>query len=151
MCDQGGSYFSHMSAKTQYIEIWLSVRRSKPVIRVLRKRLVMKKLLSLRIVFVVTLVVMAIILSGPATAKDNTKVRKRSVIATVPDGYHCVHVTYKGEYKDGEISYDAALASADSANDLRLLIKLGGGEINVGSASAGLSLQSDDEDLKVGR
>ena len=28
-------------------------------------------------------------------------------------------------YSDGEITYDAALAHADSANDLRLLIKLG--------------------------
>lgn len=54
-------------------------------------------------------------------------------------------------YTDGEISYDAALASADSANDLRLLIKLGGGDVNIGTAAAGLSLQSDDEDLRVGR
>ncbi|MDQ7915349.1 PilT/PilU family type 4a pilus ATPase [Pseudomonas sp. 102515] len=30
-----------------------------------------------------------------------------------------------GLYRDGEISYEAALAHADSANDLRLLIKLG--------------------------
>lgn len=29
-------------------------------------------------------------------------------------------------YRDGEVSYDAALASADSANDLRLMIKLSG-------------------------
>ncbi|MCZ6640962.1 MAG: type IV pili twitching motility protein PilT, partial [Gammaproteobacteria bacterium] len=28
-------------------------------------------------------------------------------------------------YSEGEITYDAALAHADSANDLRLLIKLG--------------------------
>ena len=30
-----------------------------------------------------------------------------------------------GLYRDGEISYEAALAHADSANDLRLMIKLG--------------------------
>ena len=29
-------------------------------------------------------------------------------------------------YRSGEVSYDAALASADSANDLRLMIKLSG-------------------------
>ncbi len=50
-------------------------------------------------------------------------------------------------YSDGEISYDSALASADSANDLRLMIKLSGG--NHGRAAStttqGLSLESSDD------
>ncbi len=53
-------------------------------------------------------------------------------------------------YIDGEITYDSALASADSANDLRLLIKLQGGENPVSAAAAGggvqgLSLEGSDE------
>ena len=53
-------------------------------------------------------------------------------------------------YNDGVISYDAALASADSANDLRLLIKLSGGKQTGGGQRAvpaattqGLSLEDD--------
>ncbi len=53
-------------------------------------------------------------------------------------------------YNDGEISYDAALASADSANDLRLMIKLSGGERSGMSASTqGLSLQASDDELGI--
>ena len=50
-------------------------------------------------------------------------------------------------YRDGEITYESALASADSANDLRLLIKLSGGEIQVESSpqTQGLSLESTEE------
>jgi twitching motility protein PilU len=45
-------------------------------------------------------------------------------------------------YNDGQITYESALASADSANDLRLLIKLSGGseKPNV-NPSQGLSLE----------
>jgi len=51
-------------------------------------------------------------------------------------------------YSQGEITYEDALAHADSANDLRLLIKLGSesdGD-HLSSMSQGLSLQSGEED-----
>lgn len=46
-------------------------------------------------------------------------------------------------YKEGEISYESAIASADSANDLRLLIKLSGGGVETPSfnPAQGLSLE----------
>jgi twitching motility protein PilU len=47
-------------------------------------------------------------------------------------------------YNAGEISYDSALAAADSANDLRLMIKLSGTEqpqFAAAASSQGLSLQ----------
>jgi len=50
-------------------------------------------------------------------------------------------------YVAGEASYDSVLASADSANDLRLMIKLAGeAPINSGVDLGGLSLQSSDDD-----
>ena len=54
-------------------------------------------------------------------------------------------------YAAGEITYDNALASADSANDLRLMIKLAGDGAAIGSASAGLSLESNDGDTGMRR
>lgn len=55
-------------------------------------------------------------------------------------------------YTSGEITYEAALASADSANDLRLMIKLAGEAPEGASADmAGLSLQSTDDDMHVRR
>ena len=51
-------------------------------------------------------------------------------------------------YAQGEITYEDALAHADSANDLRLLIKLGSetdGE-HLTSMSQGLSLEVSDEE-----
>ncbi len=51
-------------------------------------------------------------------------------------------------YVQGEITYEDALAHADSANDLRLLIKLGSetdGE-HLTSMSQGLSLEVSDDD-----
>ncbi len=55
-------------------------------------------------------------------------------------------------YKEGEISYDSALASADSANDLRLMIKLAGeAPAGASGAVAGLSLESNEDDLAVRR
>jgi len=51
-------------------------------------------------------------------------------------------------YRDGDITYDVALTHADSPNDLRLLIKLGGGD-GSGAAMSGassLSLEEDDGD-----
>lgn len=45
-------------------------------------------------------------------------------------------------YQQGKISYEEALRNADSANELRLQIKLASGEDN---ASNGLSLQSTDD------
>lgn len=55
-------------------------------------------------------------------------------------------------YTDGVISYDAALASADSANDLRLMIKLAGDQPASESGNiAGLSLESTDDELQVRR
>ena len=50
----------------------------------------------------------------------------------------------------GEITYDSALASADSANDLRLLIKLAG-EGPASTGMSGLSLQSTDDDVGTRR
>jgi len=50
-------------------------------------------------------------------------------------------------YQEGQITYEAALASADSANDLRLLIKLSGGaETESFSPSQGLSLEGSETD-----
>jgi len=49
-------------------------------------------------------------------------------------------------YSSGEITYESALASADSANDLRLMIKLAGESPEVASSIAGLSLESNDSD-----
>lgn len=49
-------------------------------------------------------------------------------------------------YKDGQISYDAALASADSANDLRLMIKLSGDTSATSEAAQSLSLEASEDD-----
>lgn len=54
-------------------------------------------------------------------------------------------------FKAGDITYDAALASADSANDLRLMIKLAGDTDGLGAASDGLSLESTGDDISIGR
>jgi len=55
-------------------------------------------------------------------------------------------------YAMGEISYDNALASADSANDLRLMIKLAGDGPAIGSgAAAGLSLETNEGDVNLRR
>lgn len=51
-------------------------------------------------------------------------------------------------YRKGDISYETAIASADSANDLRLLIKLSGGELpqaQRSAAPAGLSLEESND------
>ena len=53
-------------------------------------------------------------------------------------------------YKEGSITYDAALTHADSPNDLRLLIKLDGDPSQIGASTGGLSLQNTDE-VSVGR
>jgi twitching motility protein PilU len=51
-------------------------------------------------------------------------------------------------YSEGEITYDSALAHADSPNDLRLMIKLAGeGDTDIGS-DGGFSLE-DEEDQGV--
>ena len=53
-------------------------------------------------------------------------------------------------YSAGEISYDSALSSADSANDLRLMIKLSGGEQpGTRPASPGFSLETGEDDLAI--
>lgn len=54
-------------------------------------------------------------------------------------------------YVDERITYDAALAHADSANDLRLLIKLGADDSAdmLASATAGLSIEGTEDDLNV--
>ena len=49
-------------------------------------------------------------------------------------------------YSAGEITYESALASADSANDLRLMIKMAGESPEAASSIAGLSLESNDSD-----
>jgi twitching motility protein PilU len=55
-------------------------------------------------------------------------------------------------YKAGEITYDDALKNADSANEVRLMIKLGAesGELPEDDAVKGLSLEPDEEGL-IGR
>ena len=55
-------------------------------------------------------------------------------------------------YSAGVITYDAALASADSANDLRLMIKLSaeGGTLT-SSGPTSLSLESNDDDISMRR
>lgn len=49
------------------------------------------------------------------------------------------------------ITYEAALAHADSANDLRLLIKLGAedGDEALETATSGLSIEGSEDDLNV--
>ena len=54
-------------------------------------------------------------------------------------------------FSEGHISYDSALASADSANDLRLLIKLSGGDISQQGQPQGLSLEANEDDIGLGR
>jgi twitching motility protein PilU len=55
-------------------------------------------------------------------------------------------------YSSGDITYDAALASADSANDLRLMIKLAGTAPPEATGSLqGLSLEESDAGLNLGR
>lgn len=51
-------------------------------------------------------------------------------------------------FKAGEITYRDALASADSANDLRLMIKLQGGDEEE-SGVQGLSLETNEDDIGV--
>ncbi|QJD60036.1 PilT/PilU family type 4a pilus ATPase [Pseudomonas sp. gcc21] len=54
-------------------------------------------------------------------------------------------------YSQGEITYEDALAHADSANDLRLLIKLGSetdGKHLMGDINTGLSLEPDADDFR---
>lgn len=55
-------------------------------------------------------------------------------------------------YKAGEITYDDALKNADSANEVRLMIKLGAesGELPEDEAVKGLSLEPDDSGI-IGR
>ncbi|MCZ6658523.1 MAG: PilT/PilU family type 4a pilus ATPase [Gammaproteobacteria bacterium] len=52
-------------------------------------------------------------------------------------------------YSDGEITYDAALAHADSPNDLRLMIKLGSGDNDPMDAADALTIE-EDADAAVG-
>jgi len=53
-------------------------------------------------------------------------------------------------YSTGDISYDAALSYADSANDLRLMIKLSGGErSDMSVATQGLTMESSEDDLGI--
>lgn len=52
-------------------------------------------------------------------------------------------------YKSGDISYEEALRNADSANEVRLMIKLGmeSGELAKDSAVSSLSLQAEPDDV----
>ena len=49
-------------------------------------------------------------------------------------------------FRTGDITYESALAAADSANDLRLMIKLAGNGPVIGSAAGSLSLEPNSED-----
>jgi twitching motility protein PilU len=55
-------------------------------------------------------------------------------------------------YKAGEITYDDALKNADSANEVRLMIKLGAesGELPEDESVKGLSLEPEDSGV-IGR
>jgi len=55
------------------------------------------------------------------------------------------------EYKEGTITYDVAIAHADSPNDLRLMIKLNADtnpDIDGGSDDSGFFLQDEDDFLQ---
>jgi twitching motility protein PilU len=54
-------------------------------------------------------------------------------------------------FSSAQISYESALAAADSANDLRLMIKLAGNGPDPSDAIAGLSLQKGDDDMNLPR
>jgi twitching motility protein PilU len=56
-------------------------------------------------------------------------------------------------YKTGQISYDDALKNADSANEVRLMIKLGAesGELPEDESMRGLELEADTGDDVIGR
>lgn len=54
-------------------------------------------------------------------------------------------------FTDGDITYDAALAHADSANDLRLMIKLGASDVNPMSAVNDLTIEEDESNLNYRR
>jgi twitching motility protein PilU len=54
-------------------------------------------------------------------------------------------------YKENKVTYDDALISADSANDLRLMIKLDSEHDFMGEAArGGLSIETDDKDAQRG-
>ncbi|MDG2276581.1 MAG: PilT/PilU family type 4a pilus ATPase [Pseudomonadales bacterium] len=54
-------------------------------------------------------------------------------------------------YAQGEVSYDSAIASADSPNDLRLMIKLGADAApNPMDAIEGLSIEEDNDPMSFG-
>ncbi len=50
-------------------------------------------------------------------------------------------------YKQGEISYEDAVLCADSANEVRLMVKLGSGEVDKYSTRLGSVSLMDDQDL----
>lgn len=50
-------------------------------------------------------------------------------------------------FKEGSITYDSALAAADSANDLRLMIKLAGDTDEIGAGAEGFSLESSGDEV----
>jgi twitching motility protein PilU len=50
-------------------------------------------------------------------------------------------------YTDGEVTYEAALAHADSPNDLRLMIKLGSGNHDPMEAADSLSIEEDTDEV----
>ncbi len=57
-------------------------------------------------------------------------------------------------YSAGEISYDAALTHADSANDLRLMIKLGAdaaGQESLTAAAGNLTLEDTESSFSYRR
>jgi len=59
-------------------------------------------------------------------------------------------------YIDGDVTYESALASADSANDLRLMIKLKGHEpparaAEVATESDSLKLETQEDPINIGR
>jgi len=83
--------------------------------------------------------------------KGEVHVIKEIMSKSTEQGMQTFDQALYGLYAAGEINYDNALASADSANDLRLMIKLAGEGPALGSASAGLSLETNDGDVNMRR
>ena len=72
---------------------------------------------------------------------------KAIMAKSTEQGMHTFDQALFNLYQEAQITYESALASADSANDLRLLIKLSGGAQTASlDSSQGLSLEGSETD-----
>lgn len=84
--------------------------------------------------------------------KGDVAAIKEVMTASTEQGMQTFDQSLYNLYASGDITYESALASADSANDLRLMIKLqGDGPGTDNSRVAGLSLETNDDDLVIRR